>query len=643
MENLTSIEVLAKTTEENLRVKNAAFLEKYPTEESQIDYYTDLAMKVFDKFDIDGTFETEGVRKNVCTWFENKKGQMNLFRKHPYWNEEAKAIVFSQNEQRVVDYSVAELMLAELVGYINRKLDDRYQDKVIIALYFTIYDLRVEDCDQTSTMTEEFIEKFRTKTEDISLPKDVERMLRVGTKITKFARKCFTHWKKGDGTEVDVTTLVDDHAEGDRNYNSFDKIYAKFADSLSELVIQKITLVSLHFCDFMLMSNGNSWLSCHYINSNNIFHDDNIQSYSGSSKQGCLSYALDAPSFLLYTLPGTYEGEEYYLEPKLNRMCCQYHKGVIVTGKCYPNNKDACITRYRQTLQLIISTIEGAPNLWTFSRKISKITAFVTTDDDAGHYRDYEYSNQKPTISLCKNFGIDLDETMTIGHEAYCVHCGTGLGGYDHNWLQCNRHRRRKKCRCCGRLIENEDDRIYIDGNTYCRDCTFYCDYHKEYELIEDGKNELDLGEGYHIDVCDRALQYYSQCNDCGVWFIKGNGHYGNGKQYCNKCYCKLKADDNWHPNFEVIGYNDYKIGDYVLMVDDVSVCRYTATPEMRRHYPNRIARITDADRWNSDRYELTLDPDDYDGWAWSSNCFVGKIIGDVSDDILGKTLEEIM
>jgi hypothetical protein len=46
MENTTSIEVLAKTTEENLRVKNTEFLEKYPTEESQITYYTNLATKV---------------------------------------------------------------------------------------------------------------------------------------------------------------------------------------------------------------------------------------------------------------------------------------------------------------------------------------------------------------------------------------------------------------------------------------------------------------------------------------------------------------------------------------------------------------------------------------------------------------------
>jgi hypothetical protein len=324
-------------------------------------------------------------------------------------------------------------------------------------------------------------------------------------------------------------------------------------------------------------------------------------------------------------------------------MCCQYRNGVIITGKCYPNNEDAYITRYRQTLQLILSTIENVPNLWTFSRNTHKIQTFVTTASNSAHYRDYEYSGQKPTISLGKGFGIDLDDTMKIGHEAYCVHCGIELDGDDSGYLSCRRHRKKPICAHCGRLIIDEDDRIEIDDEIYCRDCTFYCDHHHRYELIERGSNEIKLAGGLCITVCNNALSCYRQCSTCGVWHKINDGHFGNEGFHCDACYKKLKADGKWHVKFEVVGYSDYQVGDYVLIVDNVNVCTYTATPEMRRYYPNRIARITYIGGICNKTYELTIDPDCYDGWNWSSNCFVGKIVGDVSDNILGKTLEEIM
>ena len=289
MENTTSIEVLAKTTTEMLRIKNAEFLSKYPTDDSQIDYYTELARKVFDEFEIDGTHEVEGTRKNVATWFYNKKSLMELFRKHPYWDEEAKAIVFLQDELREVDYNNAYRLFGKLVDYIYHRYGDEGWDKACIGIYYTLMEMHDNEEPEESTITEEFIKRFKSYVEPTDISKSVKRMLRVGTKITKFARKCFTEYQRPTGEIVDVTTLVDYHEADDRTYNSFDKMYAKFADALSELVIQKITLVSLHFCDFMTMSNGNSWSSCHFINSHNIFHESNTSSYSGCYKQGCLS------------------------------------------------------------------------------------------------------------------------------------------------------------------------------------------------------------------------------------------------------------------------------------------------------------------------------------------------------------------
>jgi hypothetical protein len=643
MEHTTSIEVLAKTTAENLRIKNAEFLAKYPTDDSQIDYYTELAQKVFDEFQIDGTHDKVGVRKNVATWFNNKRSLMELFRKHPYWNEEAKAIVFIQDELREVDYLKARSELANLGNYVCNKYSDGDWDKVALGLYWTLCAMHDEECKRDGVITEDFLRIFNREARAVDIPKSISRMLKVGTKITKLAHKCFTEWKRPNGKIVNATTLVDDHKADDRTYNSFDKIYARFADTLSELVIKKITLVSLHFCDFMTMSNGNSWSSCHFINSNNIFHETSTSSYSGCYKQGCLSYALDCPSFLLYTLPNTYKGEEYYRQQKINRMCCQYEEGILITGKCYPDNEDYRITRYRQMLQLILSTIEDVPNLWTFSRKVDRIEAFVETADGAAHYRDYESSGQKPTISMCKH-RIDLDHMLTIGHRAYCVHCGDDLSSCDEKWLQCERHRRKPICNHCGCHIDL--DNAYDIGNAYyCEDCAFWCDEHNRWEVISRGKNEITLANGNTITVCNERLSRYYLCDGCGKWHSIRNCYYLNDKRYCDNCREDLKSKGEWPSTVEVAACTEYHDGDYILMTAYPERVNYFTTNEaMIRDFPNKIARIVyhDYSGWsNKLGFYITIDGVDAP-WIWSPECFVGRVTGDVSDALLGKTLEEI-
>lgn len=644
MESTTSIEVIAKSTEEALRQKNVAFLAQYPTDDAQIDYYTELAMQVFEKFEIDGDFTTEGVRKNVATWFENKRPQMDLFRKHRYWDEKAKAIIFSQNDKRPINLDQAYSHLEDMLVYVKHKLCDLSFDKAAMGVYNTICDLIQISGEYSSVITDDFIRIFSSKVNVGQLPKALRRMLVVGTKITKFTHKCFSLWTKSDETVVDTTTLVDEHEDGDRSYKSFDKYYAKFADCMSELTIKKITMLSLNFCDFMTMSNGNSWSSCQFINSHNIFHESGTNSYSGCYKQGCLSYALDKPSFLLYTLPCSYEGDEYHLQQKINRMCCQYSDGIIVTGKCYPNNEDEYIKRYRQTIQLVISEIENTPNLWTFSRKMSKITAFTKTHEDAGHYEDYQYDEQKPTISFNKHFVFDIDKEILIGNQSYCLSCGEKLYNNDHSWLQCGRHKTRRVCSVCGRRVDNDDDIKRINGQMYCTDCCFYCEYHGEWEPFSAGCNLIDTVRFGEEKVCDDALDNYFCCPECGKYEKVYRGYRNaDGTMSCKKCYysqSRVKVGDNLY----IVLKERYEEGEYVLMGDDNAIenCDYGSNHIMLTYFPNRIARVRCSELGT--KRSLTVGKDRAEEhWSWSDNCIVGAITGvELDDSVLGMTLEEL-
>ena len=239
---------------------NEKFRSQYPTDEAQINYYTNLAVKLYEEFEIDGSFKFDGVRKNVQVWYDSKKSQIETMRKHPYWNEEAKAIIFTQTETRLVSYDEAYRALAELISYISDNYNIDNNNDLPYIIYVTLRDMIFAESEQSPVITEEFLDKFEhRKNFNTEIPKRIAQLLRKGTKITKLVHKCYEMLKLDDGRVVDVTHHTDPHEDGDRNYRSFDKYFAKFADFLSELTVERITVISANFLDFMTMSNGNSW------------------------------------------------------------------------------------------------------------------------------------------------------------------------------------------------------------------------------------------------------------------------------------------------------------------------------------------------------------------------------------------------
>ncbi len=613
-------------TLKDFKEANVAFMDSI---KDQVGFYTTKAEEIFDMFEIDGTYTYNGVHKNVQTWWDNKQNLLSIFRKHPLWNEEAKAIIFTNDEIRKADYSKAYDRLTQLDAYVKLQVSldansIRLMNCFLDAFYYN----------KDTTISEDFINYFSNRASDhcIEIPRNVKSNLRVGVRFSRFCNIVFKNLVDDNGEKVDATKLVDEHERGDRNYNSYDKIFAKFADLLTDLTIKKITVMSLNFNDFMTMSNGNSWSSCHFINSHGIFHEDAEDSYHGLYKQGCLSYALDGVSFIFYTLPSTYEGTEYYKQPKLTRMCCQYKDGIIVTGKCYPNNENELIDNYRQIIQKVISECVGFANLWTFSRRIDRISTFVKTAYNAAHYQDYMYNQQKPTISIHKPLEIDDIDNMQldIGHESYCLYCGCTLDANNHDWLQCEQHRRKRICSRCGRAIEDDENLFEVGGEVYCEDCVFYDNYYEDWVSIDRGMNTLETENGT-ITVCDDAMTYYRQCVKCGKWFRRRRMMYFNDEYYCESCAVDILTPDR------IVRKSEYSADDYVVIANDVSNCIHGTNNSMLTYYPNRIVKITYA---NPTYYNVSSL--DGETWSWDAGCFVGAIVnGD--DSMIGKKYWEVM
>ena len=257
--------------------------------------------------------------------------------------------------------------------------------------------------------------------------------------------------------------------------------FAKFGDDINELAIRRHTVISINPIDYLTMSFGNSWSSCHTIDKLNDRNCPN--SYRGMYSGGTLSYMLDGASIVFYTVDKKYDGTNFEFEPKVNR--CMFHIGEdkIIQGRVYPQNNDGDQTIYneiRAIMQKTVSEMLNTNNLWIIKQGTS--TCDTMSDSCGAHYRDYlHFSNcnvswLKPSEGKLKN-----TNRIKIGHKGICPKCGEEHSNCDS--IICNDcFAEVKRCPHCGRRV-GENDHIEIDGQIYCSNCARYCMHHQRYEI----------------------------------------------------------------------------------------------------------------------------------------------------------------
>lgn len=261
----------------------------------------------------------------------------------------------------------------------------------------------------------------------------------------------------------------------------YNRKFAIFADDINELDIKRHTIISINPIDYLTMSFGNSWKSCHTIDK---FNDRavNGDGYGGCYSGGTLSYMLDGASIVYYTVDRKYDGTDFEFEPKINR--CMFHIGEdkLVQGRVYPQSNDGDQTIYteiRTIMQKVIAEMFGVDNLWILSKGTSACDSVIKTNRYAIHYPDYinfetcNVSYLKPVKNIKK---------ITVGHEGICPKCGKSHT--NHNSILCPEcERNEKTCPHCGRIINEYNSSVTIDGEEYCQSCAHYCDHHERWEV----------------------------------------------------------------------------------------------------------------------------------------------------------------
>lgn len=530
--------------------------------EVSTEVYENILQEMKEELNVrDYDYSESALREILNRWMEQKQPLLELMSKHQNWDADRLMIKFDADFARDIDVVQAKKFVVWLRSYTNIKNqiiavkspfgyeDDQYNLGLIFECVFI-----------DNTYLQEADARF---IDGINKLSDTFRF-RPGMKVTKVVRKICEHfgWDKVKGIQVDI--------DGSQTeYNAFEREYAKFCDAICPIKVTRHTCISLNPIDFLLMSYGNSWNSCHYIG--------NDSDGAGCYSSGTISYMLDCNSFVFYTVSSDYNGVQIERQKKLQRQMFGYNDNQLFQSRLYPQANDCgakqTYTDIRNIVQKVIADCCDKPNLW-----IKHKAENVWRGDDATVYPDWEHFDGLCSISTFKDTIDCYHDGIEMGAEPICIKCGYGHSTEDN--ISCCEPR--WACECCGSSIDDEEDVYYVRDSAYCRDCVIYCDICGEYELCE----HSTYIEGEGIDVCDDCRDdhftwcrcceeyvrnedavyidseddyvcseclenYYEKCHECGEYVYNDNGHEVEDKEtgeylfYCEGCFNAIEEDED--------------------------------------------------------------------------------------------------
>ena len=424
-----------------------------------------------------------------------KQNLIDLLSQHEKWDANRLAIIMPFYELRKPDWGNAGWEAEKMTYVLNteeRTVKSEEYKKFIYT--FGIWFANKE----TNEISEENLKRY---TEIYGNTSTIDALrVRVGQKVNKVIRKA-------------VDCMIE-HA----NFNNEDRKaevkkeverrYAAYSDHMKEKKIRRDVVISVHPADFLMMSNGVSWSSCHYLD--------------GCHAAGTTSYALDNVSMILFTVN---EGDAYnFTAGKINRQIYCYRDHQILQSRLYPNYENTELsTQFRNLVEKVICELTGDENLWVVRKNTSN---FNIADNSDLHYPDYDYSSYNTRFCINKNY-IEKEKELSkiyIGSNGCCLKCGNMLT--DANSVLCYDCRDDGyRCPICGDWHSDAD---YMVEAYYEGDWQYVCERHIGYDVFyceecDRYYEETDITrteDGYWL--CDSCMDEVAKyCESCGNYYHK--------------------------------------------------------------------------------------------------------------------------
>lgn len=338
----------------------------------------------------------------------------------------------------------------------------------------------------------------------------------------------------------------------------FENIMAQLSDACIPKVFEQLLVVSLNPNDYYRASYGYHWTSCMNTDKNYKRHSSSEgMNGDGCTQAGTESYMLDSHTVIAYTLPATYDGDDYDVEDKIMRQL--YHVGdqFVVCGRIYPQANDSSdkhnqlYDQWRHAIEIIIDECLGIDvdptSRWTHSSSRNRKRSVARNDAGAVHYSDYD-------CNYCDYAGIAYVTNATlspiyIGHAPICPKCGDVHGRSENiNCDYCDifdsdddDYCRCESCDC--RIYRN--DVCWVGDSTYCSDCAQYCDYYEEYFRVEDMYGHVTGYGDISMSAFDSGP--FMECCHCETAFCTEGSDAIRTTDGCWYCCSACATNDGYH------------------------------------------------------------------------------------------------
>ena len=230
-------------------------------------------------------------------------------------------------------------------------------------------------------------------------------------------------------------------AKDDYRLKDYNSCFAQFSDMINPKKQMRRFVISVNPLDYLKMSFGNTWSSCHTIDSKNIrgnaLTSRGTSTYTGMHMGGTISYMLDEVSAVSYMVLMDSDSKHPDRSDKIYRNMFHFQNNVLVQGRMYPQSKDGCVdlyTFFRHLIQehlctcLGIEYVENGGKGDTWIKK-GQSTSYSTCFNHYGaHYADTS-NFEDCNISYINGFWHN-DFSINIGSYGICANCGNIISEY---------------------------------------------------------------------------------------------------------------------------------------------------------------------------------------------------------------------
>lgn len=461
-------------------------------------------------------FSSNVINKIATTAIENKSELISVLSRHKCWNPETLCLDMIVDVPNPSSIDDASYSFNAILSDYQFEFGNDYRRLMCISKYLTLDTFLDIDAEKAAAF------------------KALGLHIAKGMKPSRAINKFFT--------ETGVSRIA-----------NYEKEFAKLSDYLTSGTIRRRITLSVNPMDYLRMSEGNSWKSCHLVRDH------------GCYSNGVFSYMMDGQSMVLSLLDPEND-EEPYLQKKINRMMFFLNdNGDILQSRLYPQVRIPAIEDFlAKWVNTQIAECLDVENNYSVSVLDTACINYV--ESFGSHYRDYG----------CHDFGQriwtqngNMPEMFNIGHESYCVQCGeiNSRNGEiiccdcEHdshdNYLSIYIHYRCPNSNRLFMFIEdakfNPEDNHYYLKYGVCQDCGkiffdrhIYCEECRENhddvlicaecgEVITEDPIEID-GEMY----CEHCVdEYFEVCADCGEYERRDNMYYIEDREeyICEDCY----------------------------------------------------------------------------------------------------------